>query len=75
MSTTMKDLGLERLSVADRLRLAEELWDSIVAEPDAFSLSDAHRQDLRRRLDAYRDDPKAGSPWEVVRSRLLGSGG
>jgi putative addiction module component (TIGR02574 family) len=27
---------------------------------------------LQRRLDAYRDDPKAGSPWEEVKARLQG---
>lgn len=73
MATFMKDLGLDQLSSADRLRLAEELWDSVAIEPEApFELTEAHRLDLRRRLDAYRDDPKAGSPWEEVKARLQG---
>lgn len=67
MSASMKSLGLDKLSVAERILLAEELWDSIVPSQESVTLSEAHRQDLQRRLDAYRDDPKAGSPWEEVK--------
>jgi putative addiction module component (TIGR02574 family) len=72
MSTTMSELGLDRLSVAERILLVEELWDSIAAAPEAVTLSEAHKRDLERRLDAYRDNPKAGSPWEDVKARLQG---
>ena len=64
MSASIKSLGLDRLSLAERILLVEELWDSIAAW-----------QDLQRRLDAYRDDPKAGTPWEEVRARLRGDAG
>jgi len=72
MSATMKSLGLDQLSVAERILLVEEIWDSIAATPEANPLTDLHKQDLQRRLDAYRDDPKAGSPWDEVKARLQG---
>lgn len=72
MSTSMHDLGLDRLSIAERILLVEELWDSIASSPEAFTLTDAHRRDVERRLEKYRDDPKAGSPWEEVKARLQG---
>lgn len=72
MATTMKSLGLERLSPTERILLAEELWNSVVDSGETPPLSEAHRQDLQRRLDAYQSDPKAGSPWEEVRARLMG---
>jgi putative addiction module component (TIGR02574 family) len=72
MSLSMNALGLDRLSLAERILLVEELWDSIAAEPGAVQLTEAHEQDLQRRLDAYRDDPKAGSPWGAVKARLQG---
>ena len=75
MSSSIKSLGLDRLSLAERILLVEELGDSIAAHPEVFTLSEPHGHDLRRRLDAYRDDPKAGSPWEEVRARLMGSAG
>jgi putative addiction module component (TIGR02574 family) len=58
--------------VEDRLRLIEEVWNTIPESPPATMLSEAQRQDLQHRLDANQDDPKAGSPWEVVEARLRG---
>lgn len=68
----MESLGIARLSVEDRLRLLDEIWKSIADAPEEAVLSEAHKEDLRRRLDAYRDNPKAGSPWEEVKARLRG---
>lgn len=64
--------AVESWPAEDRLRLIEEVWESLEAAPEAAALTDSQRQDLQRRLDAYRDDPKAGSPWEEVKSRLQG---
>jgi putative addiction module component (TIGR02574 family) len=73
MSITMKEFGLDQLSVADRIVLVEELWDSIAASSEGVTLSEAHIEDLQQRLDAHRDNPKVGSPWEEVKARLQGS--
>jgi putative addiction module component (TIGR02574 family) len=70
----MKSLGLDRLSIDERISLVEELWNSIASTSGEVELTKAHRQDLRRRLDAYRDDPQAGSPWEEIKDRLLSRG-
>lgn len=72
MSVSMKDFGLDRLSVSDRMSLVEELWDSIAASSEPLPLTGAQKQDLQRRLDLLRDNPTAGSPWDEVRSRLTG---
>jgi putative addiction module component (TIGR02574 family) len=72
MSVSIHSLGLDRLSLAERILLVEELWDSIAATPEAVSLTDSQQRDLQRRLDAYRDNPQAGSPWEEVKTRLQG---
>ncbi len=72
MSVSMKSLGLDSLSVDERIALAEELWDSIPSTTSAIQLNESHRQDLQRRLDAYRDEPLAGSPWDEVMARLRG---
>lgn len=70
VSTVMKEV--DNWSVEERLRLIEEVWDSLSARPQEIVLSEAQKQDLQRRLDAYRDNPKAGSPWEEVEARLRG---
>lgn len=70
----MKNISLAEileLSVAERLQLIGEIWDSIEQIPDELPLSDAQREELDRRLEAYRHDPTAGSPWPEVKKRLL----
>jgi len=72
MSPTLKALGIDQLSVAERILLVEEIWDSIAEEPEQPPLTEAQRQDLERRLAAYKANPKAGSSWEEVKARLQG---
>jgi putative addiction module component (TIGR02574 family) len=72
----MKSISLAdilKLDVSQRIQLAEEIWDSIAACPDALELTDSQREELDRRLAAYRADPAAGSPWDDVRSRIAQS--
>ncbi|GAC1347251.1 MAG: addiction module protein [Isosphaeraceae bacterium] len=73
MSNALKKFGLDQLSVAERIVLVEELWDSIAESTEGVALTAAQEHDLRLRLDAHRDDPKAGSPWEEVKARLKGT--
>ena len=58
------------LSVAERLQLAQDIWDSIAADAESLPLTEAQRQTLDQRLAAYRANPEAGSSWEVVRARI-----
>lgn len=67
MSATLQSLGLDRLSVEERLALIGELWDSLDTEPP---LTDAQKADLDQRLAAFQADPKAGSTWDEVKARL-----
>lgn len=62
------------LPVKDRLRLVEDLWDSIAEVPEAIELSDAQRTALDLRLDAYHANPESGSPWNDVKERILKHG-
>jgi len=59
------------LPVSERLELVGDIWDSIAQVPDAVELTDTQRAELDRRLEAYRRDPKAGSPWSEVKARIL----
>jgi putative addiction module component (TIGR02574 family) len=62
---------LMNLSVTERLRLVEELWDSIALVPEAVELTAAQRRELDERLERYRQDEEAGSPWQDVKDRIL----
>lgn len=61
---------LLKLSVAERIQLVEDLWDSIAADPEALPLTDAQRAELDRRVAEHEADPGSAIPWEQVRERL-----
>ncbi len=63
------EFDLSKLSVAERIQLAEDLWDSIPESAD-IPLTDAQQAELDRRLADLDQHPDAGDPWEVVRARL-----
>lgn len=60
------------LSVAERIELIGDLWDSLAEVSETVSLTEAQKAELDRRLDAYRKDPTAGASWPVVRDRIAG---
>ncbi len=68
MSSKIADI-LE-LSVAERIQMVEDIWDSIAAVPEAVPLNEDQKKELDRRLEAYHQNPDAGSPWVEVRERL-----
>ena len=59
-----------KLSVAERIRLIEAIWDTIEASPDSLPLTDAQRQELDRRLADHQDHPNEARSWEVIRDSL-----
>jgi len=59
------------LDVRERIELVEAIWDSIAEVPGAVELTDEQREELDRRLQAYRSDSLKGSPWGEVRARIL----
>lgn len=61
---------IRKLSVAERLELVEDVWDSIVAEGDGLPVPESHLQELARRRQEHRDHPEDIVPWEEVRAQL-----
>lgn len=68
MSTQLTDIL--QMSVAERIQLAEDIWDSIAAVPEALPLTDAERQELNRRLELYAQNPDAGIPWDELKEKV-----
>lgn len=71
MSTEAILEQVQKLSVAERIRLVEQVWDSIDAEPGEWPLTAEQRVELDHRLEDYYANPQAGSPWAEVKARLL----
>ncbi len=61
MNAKLKDLPLD-----ERIRLVEDLWDSIAADQKELPLTPAQRAELDRRLDAHKDDKNSGRPATEV---------
>jgi putative addiction module component (TIGR02574 family) len=71
MCPNLTELGIDRLSVADRLELIGQIWDTL--PPDAeIPIPDWHIRELEKRLAAADADPGAAIPWETVKARLTG---
>lgn len=70
MTTNIDDY--KTLSVAERIQLVEDIWDSIATEaPGLLQLSEAEKEELDRRVEAHRADPSTAIPWEQVREKLF----
>ncbi len=71
MVPTIEDPGPDRLSLEDRLAVAEAIWDSVARDTAAVPLSEAQRAELERRLADSIARPEAVTPWEVIKARAL----
>lgn len=71
MATTLESLGIDRLSVEERIALVAQIWDSIADDPAAVPLTDAQRRELERRADEDDADPGDTVPWEQVKADAL----
>ena len=69
MSTLLKS-DILNLSVAERILLVEDIWDSVVEVPESVELSESDKAELDERLALYHQNPTAGSPWGLVRERI-----
>ena len=61
---------LKKISVAEKILIAEEIWDSIVKDPENFKLSGEQRNELDRRLAGYYSSPDDGYSWENIKNRI-----
>ena len=68
----MATIDIARLSFEERLRLMDELWESLSRTPEAIPLTDPQREELDRRLDELDREGPVGIPWEEVLRRIRG---
>lgn len=70
MQKSLPEMDIEQLSVAQRLELISQLWDSIPDTIEALPLPDWHREMIERRLASADASPESAIPWERVKARL-----
>lgn len=59
------------LSVAEKIQIVEDIWDSISNSPEELPLSEAEKLELDERLEDYRQNPDNGIEWETLKKNLL----
>ena len=63
-------LNIGELSPEERLRLIQELWDSLDEQPETVPLTSAQREELDRRLDDLERSGPEGIPWDQVLQQI-----
>lgn len=61
---------IRRLSVAERLLLVEEIWDSIATDQAQVPVTPEMKAELARRVAEHRADPTNVIPWSTVKADL-----
>ena len=72
MSVSLKSLGIDKLSIEERLALVEELWDSIADSDAGLPLTDSQQAELDRRLAEHDAQPDDVVPWDQVKASIGG---
>ena len=62
--------ALASLSVAERIELAEELWDSVARETEVQRLNAHEQEEVALRRAEHRADPQAVVPWNQVKASM-----
>lgn len=68
---TLRLTDIERLSLAERIQLVQDIWDSIAAAPEQLPVTEAQQQELDRRLDAYQKNPQGGVSWQEIKAKVM----
>ena len=63
----------KNLSISDRIRLVEEIWDTIAEENEAFELTEAQKRELDRRIESARSNPRQGRTWDEIKAEFMNS--
>lgn len=68
MGQALHALGIDSMSVEDRIALVQDIWDSVAIEAGLVSPSQAEMAELDRRLDEDDAAPDNTTSWETIKS-------
>ncbi len=67
---------LEKLPLAERVQLVEDLWDSIARNQDEdLPIPAWQKAELERRRQTYLKNPESAQPWSEIKRSILESRG
>ena len=59
-----------KLKIEDRIKLVEDIWDSIAGVPEAITLTSEQKKELDLRLENHYKNPGLTIKWEDIRKEL-----
>lgn len=70
MSPTLESLGIDKLSIDERVSLAHAILESVEKEAENAPLTESQKREIDRRLAAHAADPGSAIPWEVIEAKF-----
>ena len=70
MPVRMEDLGIDQLSVNDRLELIDQIWDSLPVLVNPDEVPAWHLAEIAQRLAEAKATPGIGKPWREALARF-----
>jgi len=67
---TLTKSDVLKLSVAERIQLVEDIWDTIADTPEEVPLTDEKKAELDRRMEAHQQNPDEAIPGDTVMKRI-----
>ena len=71
MASLIETLGIDRLSVDERMQLVEEICEGLGDDLDRMPLTEAQTRELDRRVAFLDANPHAVTPWQVVEAEAI----
>ena len=70
MGATMKELGIDQLSPAERVALALEIWESLGEARPQSPLTPKQQMEFARRDAELNANPGIARSWEQIRAQI-----
>ncbi len=62
--------NIKKLSVAERILIVEDIWDSIISTGEELPLTDEQKNEFYKRLETYYKNPNEGKKWKEVKNNI-----
>ena len=70
MSPLLQSLGIDRMTIDERIRLVNDIWETVEEADASGQLTDAQKQEICRRVAEYEADPENVMSWDDLKREL-----
>ncbi|OCQ88837.1 hypothetical protein BCD64_03575 [Nostoc sp. MBR 210] len=61
---------IKTLTIEERIRLVQAIWDSIAAEQSSPDITEVQKQELERRINDYEANPDNIMTWDEIKASI-----